>query len=335
MSTRRDLLQLGVTGLTLAVASTTGAPITVAKASTREFPTRAVRLVEPFGLGGGPDLTARALARELSRIWDVPVNVDNDPGAGSTLGPKLVAASPPDGHTLLVSTSAQAYSATVAQDLPYDPLKDFTPVCPLSSQAYVFVTGAKTGIKSVHDLISLAEQGQSAITFASTGIGTGTHIGGIELSKAAGLHARHVPSLPGEAITDVLAAMSAGRAHYMLAPIPTALPAIRGGSLIALGVSTSRRSSLVPEIPAVAEVGVAKFDFPIWYAVWAPAATPANVVRSLAADIQSVSTSSSMRTWLQGHGAEPMQMSQREFARFVINESRRALQTIESREIGK
>src|SRR5690242_9577557 len=217
--------------------------------TAREFPTRAVRLVEPFGKGGGPDLTARALAQELSKIWHVPVNVDNQPGAGSTLAPNLVAASPPDGYTLLVSTSAQAYSATVVSDLPYDPLKDFIPVSALSSQAYVLITSRETGISSLEDLTSLAGRPQTEITFASTGVGTATYVGGSELSIAAGLRARHVPPLPSEAISDVLHQMVAGRASYMLAPIPTALPAIRDGSLLALGVSTSRRSSLVPEIP--------------------------------------------------------------------------------------
>ena len=259
------------------------------------------------------------------------MNVDNQPGAGTTLAPKLVAASPADGYTLLVNTSAQAYTASVAKNLPYDPLKDFTPVSPLSSQAYVFITGRKTGISSVRDLIALAEQPRSEVTFASMGIGTGSYVGASELSFAAGLHATHVPPPSGEAIADMLAQMIAGRAHYMLAPIPTALAPIRDGSLVALGVSTSGRSPLLPEIPAIAEVGVPKFDFPIWYGVWAPAGTPANIVQLLAADIQSALESPEMRAWLQEHGAEPMRMTQLEFARFVITESKRSSRVIDSR----
>jgi tripartite-type tricarboxylate transporter receptor subunit TctC len=299
--------------------------------SIREFPKRAVRLVEPFGRGGGPDLTARALGQYLSGIWHVPVTVDNQPGAGSTLAPKLVAASLPDGYTLLVSTSAQAYSATVAGDLPYHPLKDFAPVSPISSQAYVFVTGRDSGINSVGDLIGLAKRHQAEITFASMGVGTGSYVGARELSITVGLRAKHVPPLPSEAITDVLHQMIAGRAQYMLAPIPTALPAIRDGSLHALGVSTARRSSLIPDIPTLAEGGVPKFDFPIWYGVWAPAHTPANIVRRLATDIQSALGSPDMRAWLQEHGAEPMRMNQLRFARFVTSESKRAARMTESR----
>ena len=320
-------LAVGLTEFTVSAAAfgQDSATTNQTASPTAQFPTRAVRLVEPFGRGGGPDLTARALAPELSKIWHVPVNVDNQPGAGSTLAPKLVAAAPPDGYTLLVNTSAQAYSATVAKDLPYDPLAGFIPVSSLSSQAYVFITGKNTGIKSIRDLIGLAERHQTEITFASMGLGTGSYVGASELSVIAGLRARHVPPQPSEAITDVLRQMIAGRAQYMLAPIPTALPAITDGSLLALGVSTSRRSSLVPEVPTIAEVGVSKFDFPIWYGVWAPAGTPANVVGVLATDIQSALASPEMRTWLQEHGAEPMRMTQPEFAQFVVSESKRAV----------
>jgi tripartite-type tricarboxylate transporter receptor subunit TctC len=290
-----------------------------------------VRVIEPFGAGGGPDLLARALSSKLADLWGQPVTVENHPGAGSSAGPAFVAKSRPDGYTVLVSTSAHAYSAALRKDLAYDPLKDFTPVSPLSSQAYVFLTGRRTRVSSVHDLIVIAEQRPSEITFASMGIGTGSYVGASELSIAAGLSATHVPPLSGEAISDVLAQMIAGRAHYMLAPIPTALPAIRDGSLVALGVSTSRRSPLIPETAAIAEVGVPNFDFPIWYGVWAPAATPEDIVELLSADIRSALDSPDMRAWLHDHGAEPMHMTQLEFARFVTRESERASRALESR----
>jgi len=291
----------------------------------KAYPDKPVCLIEPFGVGGGPDLLARALSSKLAEQWGQPIIVENRPGASGTAAAALVAKSRADGYALLVSTSAQAYSASIARDLSYDPLRDFTAISPLSSQPYVFITGRKTGVSSIGDLIAIAAQRQSEITFASTGVGTATYVGGSELSIAAGFPARHVPPLPSEAISDVLRQMVAGRASYMLAPIPTALPAIRDGSLLALGVSTLRRSSLVPEIPAIAEVGVPEFDFPIWYGVWAPAATPANIVRLLAADIQAAVAAPRMQAWLREHGAEPMRMTQSEFVRFVSSESKRAL----------
>ncbi len=126
-------------------------------AVTEAYPTKPVRLIEPFGAGGGPDLLARALAQKLSELWGQPVTVENIPGAGATAGPAQVAKSPADGYTLLVNTSAQAYSAALLKNLPYDPLKDFIPIAPLTSQPYVLVAGKAAGITTVGELIAAAK----------------------------------------------------------------------------------------------------------------------------------------------------------------------------------
>ena len=120
--------------------------------SSQDYPTKPVRMIEPFGAGGGPDVIARAISPKLSELWGQPVTVENHPGAGSTAGPALVAKSPADGYTLLVNTSAQAYSAALLKNLPYDPLKDFIPVAPLTSQPYVLVAGKSSGITTVGEL---------------------------------------------------------------------------------------------------------------------------------------------------------------------------------------
>src|SRR5579862_7900406 len=120
----------------------------------QDYPNRPVRLIEPFGAGGGPDVIARAISPKLSELWGQPVTVENHPGAGSTAAPTLVAKSPADGYTLLVNTSAQAYSAALAMNLPYDPLKDFIPVAPLTSQPYVLVAGKSSGIATLGELIA-------------------------------------------------------------------------------------------------------------------------------------------------------------------------------------
>jgi len=297
-------------------------------ASAQAFPQRPVRLIEPFGAGGGPDITARALARELSKLWHQPVDVENRPGSGATLAPALVSKAPADGYTLLVNTSAQAYSAGLGMRPGYDPLKDFVPVAPLTSQPYVFVTGRKTGFRTVHDLIAAAKERHVKITFGSTGEGVGSHIGAAEMSLAAGLNATHIPPLPDDAIADVIAHTIAGRTDYFLAPIPTALPAIRRGDLIALGVSTIKQSRLIPDVPTIAESGIAGFDFPIWYGVWAPAGTPSDVVAKISADITRALASAELRGWMDEHGADPMAMTQREFTLFVERESERAKRVV-------
>ncbi len=150
------------------------------------FPAGAVRLVEPFGVGGGPDLLARELAARLSAIWGRPVVVENVPGQGSTAAPALVAASPADGHTVLINTSAHAYIGAVAGDLPYHPLEDFTPVAPLTEQAYVFVTGRDSGIATLRDLVAAAAARRGVLTFGSTGAGTGSHLGAALLNLRPG-----------------------------------------------------------------------------------------------------------------------------------------------------
>ena len=175
------------------------------------------------------------------------------------MGPALVAKSPADGYTVLVSTSAQAYGAALRNDLPYDPLKDFIPVASLTSQPYVIVAGKLAGIASLRELIAAARGRPGVLTFASSGVGTATHLGIEEFNQAAGIKAVHIPAVQGEALSDTIANTVAGRRTYMMAPIERALTDIRSSNLVALGVTTKRRSSLLPEVPMIAEAGVASF----------------------------------------------------------------------------
>ena len=297
-------------------------------AVTEAYPIKPVRLIEPFGVGGGPDLLARALAQQLSELWGQPVTVENIPGAGATAGPAQVAKSPPDGYTLLVNTSAHAYSATLLKNLPYNPLKDFIPIAPLTTQPYVLIAGKSAGITTVEELIAAASSKPGQLKFGSTGIGTGTHLGVEKFNFAAGIKAVHVPAGRNDAIADVIAHNIAGDTTYMMAPIELALPDIRKGKLRALGVSGVRRSPLLPEVPTIAEAGLAGFNFPIWYGVWAPAGTPAGLVDKLVKDIGRVLAGQSLRDWVTKHGGEPMNMTQPEFARFVLSESESAAQII-------
>jgi tripartite-type tricarboxylate transporter receptor subunit TctC len=288
------------------------------------FPIRPVRIVEPFGLGGGPDLLARALAPELSHLWGQPVTVENIPGAGATAGPGLVAKSPADGYTLLLNTSAQAYSAALLKNLPYDPLKDFTPIASLTSQPYVLVAGKPAGVTTVGELVAAAKAKPNQLKFASTGPGSGTHLGIVKFNREADIAAVDVPPQPTDAIADLLARTIEGRTTYMLAPISIAIPAIRDGKLAALGVTTARRSPLLPQVPTIAEAGVAGYDFPIWYGIWVRAGTPRGVVDKLAKDIARVLGAPVLRNWIAGHGGEMMSMTQPEFTRFVLSESESA-----------
>jgi tripartite-type tricarboxylate transporter receptor subunit TctC len=290
----------------------------------QSYPTKPVRMIEPFGAGGGPDLIARDISPKLSELWGQPVTVENHAGGGATAAPAFVATSPADGYTLLVNTSAQAYAAVFAKNLPYDPLKDFIPVAPLTSQPYVLVSGKSSGITSVRELIAAAKSKPGGLKFGTTGLGTGSHLGLEEFNLQAGIKAVHVPPRPGDAIVDVIAHAVAGNTTYMMAPISLALADIRAGKLCALGVTTQKRSSLLPDVPTIAEAGVPDFDWPIWYGVWVPAGTPAEVVDKLARDIARALATPEVRDRLAKDGADPMGMTQPEFARFVVSESENA-----------
>lgn len=297
---------------------------------SQDYPSKPVRMIEPFGTGGGPDLIARAISPKLSELWGQPVIVENHPGAGSTAAPALVAKSPADGYTLLVNTSAQAYSAALLKNLPYDPLKDFIPVAPLTSQPYVLVAGESSGIATLRELIATAKTKPGELKFASTGVGTGTQLGVERFNLEAGIKAVHAPAKAGDAITDVIANTVAGGATYMMAPIQLALADIHAGKLRALGVTTKSRSHLLPEVPTISEAGVPGFDYPIWYGVWVPVGTPAGVVDKLAKDIARVLAAPELRAWLEEHGADRMSMTQPEFARFVLKESESAERIIKA-----
>ena len=299
-------------------------------AAATDYPTKVVRMIEPFGAGSGPEVIATAVSRKLGELWGQPVTVENHPGAGSTAAPAMVAKSPPDGYTLLVHTNAHAYSAALVTNLPYDPLADFVPVAPLTTQSYVLVTGETTALATVSALIAAAKARPGGLRFGSTGVGTGTHLGIEKFNLAAGIDATHVPARGSDAIADIILNTIAGRTDYALSPIPTTLPHIRAGSLLPLGVSSARRSSALPDVPTVAEAGVPGFDFPIWYGIWAPAATPAGVVQKLAEDIARALSDPAVRASLAKHGGEPMSMTQPDFTRFVLGESESAARIIEA-----
>ena len=306
-------------------AETMRAAIPTAKG---DYPTKLVRMIEPFGPGSGPQVIAAAVSRRLAELWGQPVTVENHPGAGSTAAPAMVATSPADGYTLLVHTNAHAYSAALVANLPYDPVADFVAVAALTTQSYVLVAGESAAVATVGELIAVAKAKPGELRFASTGVGTGTHLGVEKFNLAAGVNATHVPARGNDAIAETIAHTIAGRTDYALSPIPTTLPHIRAGRLVPLGVSSGRRSTALPDVPTVAEAGVPGFDFPIWYGIWAPGATPARVVEKLAQDIARALADPAVRASLLKHGGEPMSMTQSDFTRFVRGESESAARII-------
>lgn len=252
----------------------------------------------------------------------MPVVVDNRPGDGATAAPAFVAAAPADGRTLLINTSAHAYSAALSEGLAYDPIADFVAIAPVTSQPYVLVTSGGSEIGSLADLVRVAEARRLA--FASAGTGTATHVAIAQLNLDLGICADHVPARAADGIAATIARVAAGELDYAMSPIPIAQPHLGAGTLTALGVSAAQRSPLLPELPTLQEAGADGFDFPIWYGIWGPAATPASRVEQLAGAIADALQAPQLMRWLGEHGAEPMRMTPPQFAQFVVAERDRA-----------
>lgn len=282
------------------------------------YPAKPVRVVVPLAPGGGVDAVMRMVAASLSEMWGQPVAVENQVGAGGTIGSAAVAKSPPDGYTLLSNSSAHVVSAALRTSLPYDPLKDFVPVAPLTSQAYVLVVGKGSGFATMRDLIAAAKEKPGELKFTSAGIGSGTHLLAEKFNLDAGIKMAHVPTTgAGAANKEIIE----GRINYWFSSLTPALPHIREGRLLALAVSGAKRMAGVPDVPTVAEAGIPGFDAGLWYGIWAPAGTPNAIVDKIAKDVSQALAVPESRERIAKSGAEPMSMSPTEFARFVRNEA--------------
>ena len=280
----------------------------------QSYPTKPVKIVVPFTAGSATDILARTFGQKLSEIWGQPVIIENHPGAGGTIGAAIVAKAPPDGYTLLVHSAAQAYNPSIYPNLSYDTAKDFAEIVPLAGQPNVLVVAPATGYKTVNDLIAAAKKKPGELNFASAGTGSGTHINAEKFRLAAGIDVVHIPykGTP-EALTDTMT----GRITYFFSPISAALPNIREGKLIALGVSTAKRSSVLPNVPTIAESGLPGFDYNLWVGLFAPAGTPADVVEKIARDVGRAIATPEVTERLTALGAEAMPMTPAEFTKFV------------------
>lgn len=292
----------------------------------QSFPSKPVTIVVPFTPGSATDISARAVQTKLSEIWGQPVVIENRPGAGGTIGAAMVAKAAPDGYTLLVHSSGHAANPAIYAKLNYDTFKDFAEVTPVAGQATVVIVAPSTGFKTLGDLMAAARSKPGTLNFGSAGNGSGTHLAGEKFKGMSKLDVVHIPykGTP-EAVTDTIG----GRLSYYFSPIAAALPHIREGKLVALGVSTAQRSGLLPEVPTVAQAGVPGFSFNLWTGMFAPAGTPQAIVEKIAADVQKAWAAPDLKERLGKMGLEPMPMTPAEFKAFVkseVEEASRVLQ---------
>jgi len=254
-------------------------------ASAQGYPNRAVRLVVPFPAGGPADALGRAIADQWSKMWGQPVIIENRGGAGGNLGAEVVARAAPDGYTLLLNASSHVINASLYEKLPYDPIKDFTPVSEVASYMLVLVVHPSAPPKSVKEFVAFAQNKPDGLSVANAGLGTPTHLAAVFFAQAAGVKLVHVPYRgAAPASTDLIA----GQVPAMFNNPVNAVPQVKSNNLRALAVTGAKRLSLLPDLPTIAESGYPGFETRTWYGLFGPAGMSADIVRKLHADTDKV-----------------------------------------------
>jgi tripartite-type tricarboxylate transporter receptor subunit TctC len=272
---------------------------------SQTFPGRPVRIVVPFPPGGGADALARLMAPKLAEVWKAQVIVENHPGASGHIGADLVAQSPPDGSTLLMSSTASLSEKNVAQ---------FAPVTLVSASPYVVTLSARTPASSIGELIELARAQPGRLSFASSGTGAASHLSAELFKSMARIELLHVPYKGiGQALTDLLA----GHVDVLFAPSQAVIQHVRAGKLKALATTGAQRTEALPELPTVAESGLPGYEAVGWFGLLAPAATPRPLVERLSADSNRVLADREVRARMAALGADPSGNTPEEFARFI------------------
>ncbi len=277
---RRQALN-GLSALAISLGLT-GMLMTAPAAMAQSFPNKPIRLVCPFPPGGAVDIASRAIAQELSKNLGQPVTVDNKPGAGGNIGGAEVSRANPDGYTIFMTTSGiQAINPALYAKMPFDPNKDLTPVTALVSLNNVLVLHPSVKANSVPEVIAMAKSQPGAMNYASSGSGTSIHMSGEMFKSLTNVNITHIPykgSAP--AVTDLLG----GQVMMMFDNIPSAIPHIKSGKLKALATTGAKRDPLLPDLPTMAEAGVAGYESGVWFGLSVPANTPREVIMKLNAE---------------------------------------------------
>jgi len=285
-----------------------------APALAQDYPTKTIRLIVPLTAGSGADIAGRIVAKHLSEAWKQPVIVENRPGAGGQIGTQAVVKADPDGYTLLVQSASHAANPAIYKTLSYDPTKDLVDVAILGITPYAMVVQKGGPYPTVKALVDAAKAKPGEIPFASAGVGSSTHLAAEYFAQVAGVKMLHVPYKGSpEAIQDAMT----GRSAFYMAPINTVVGQMKDGKLAALGVSTTKRSDVMPDVPPIAEQGLAGFDISLWFGVWAPAGTPPAIVNKVNAQVATILASPEVREQFARLGITPAPMKPDEFARFV------------------
>ena len=302
--------------LTLLALSVLSLFATGPAAAEGAYPSRAIHLIVPFVPGGTSDILARILGKALADELGQPVIVENKPGAGGNIGSDFIAKSPPDGYNLiLTNVGTHAINPSLYRELPYDPVKDFTPVGLIGTVPTVLVVNPSVKANNVRELIALAKAHPGALNYASAGIGTTQQLAGEMFKEQAGIDVVHVPYKGGaQAITDLLG----GQVTFMFPNIPVAYPLIKAGKLRALAIASSKRSPTLPDVPTMNEAGGFKgFEVSTWFGILGPAHMPNSLTRRLNSAINKVMLAKDMQEKFAAQGVEVLTDTPAQFDAYI------------------
>jgi tripartite-type tricarboxylate transporter receptor subunit TctC len=291
-----------------------------ATAAETDYPNRPIRLIVGFTPGSAADITARVMGQRMGQTLGQQFVVESKPGAGSSLAAEAVARAPKDGYTLFLLSSANIANAAINPNLSFDVAKDFAPIALVDTAAVILVVPPPTGVKTVQELIELAKSKPGQLAYASTGVGGAPHLSGELFSMRTGVKLVHVPYQGSpQAATDLLA----GRVAMMFSPASAVVSQVEAGSLRALASAASKRPSILPNVPTMAEAGVPDFDTSIWFGLVAPAGTPRPVLDKLAGAVREAMATSEVVTALRPQGMDPLSGGPDEFGRHIASEIKR------------
>jgi len=289
-----------------------------APAHAQAYPAKPVRMIVAYPPGGGTDIVGRMVAQKLGESLGQSVVVENRGGASGNIGTELAAHAAPDGYTILMGNVApNAINVSLFKNLPFDPVADFAPVSLIASTPNILVVHPSTPVRTVGGLIALAKAKPGTLNFASAGVGSSSHLAGELFRILAGADIVHVPYTgAGPAMVDVLS----GQVQLYFATMPAAMPHVKSGKLVAVAVTSTRRSRALPDLATIAESGVPGYEASTWYGALAPAHTPPAVIARLHAEIVKILADAAMRDRLADQGFEPVGSSPGEFGAYIKSE---------------
>lgn len=292
--------------------------LTTSAAWPQNYPDRPIRIIVPFSAGGSVDMLARLLGGKLSEQLGQPIIVENKPGAGGRIASDYVAKSAPDGYTILQDTVGSAIAPAFYLNLPYDPHKDFTPVTQLVSSSLIVVASVNSGITSMKELIDRAKANPGKLNYGMTGVGNPLHLTMEMIKHSAGID---IVAVPFRGDADINAALLGGQIEVALAPLASAAPLIKAGRIRALAVTDLKRSSILPEVPTVAETVLPGFESSSWHAWFVPAKTPAPIVDRIQTEASKALNLPDVRSQLAAVALDPVGSTPQEFARYYEEET--------------